>query len=288
MKPLPLLGVAIVFLVAAVRATPRSDAPAGANPLQQVGRTLGGVRVLASDVLFLRADRLRAEGRYEEVPALYAAVQDLEPDNPAAADFLVAVQAFDLLADAPDGRVRRARWDTAWDLLQRARARYPDDPSLMVREADLLLEVPTLHPDLVPAIDERVPDRALRALRLLLRAAEATPTLPRRGRHHILVLTELVPVLAYQHIQDGTAEDYLAIGERLLALRPRLLAAMPVLTSKDDGETFATVPRDRFLRLGIDAVREIMRRGPSAIPEVKARLAEVVPDAPLLRVMGGP
>lgn len=288
MRRAPLLAVALLLLAASVFVTPPRAPRPGATLLQEVGRSLGGVRVLASDVLFLRADRLRAEGRLDEVPALYRAVQDLQPTDTAAADFLVALLAYDLVADAPDAAVRWGHWERAWELLQHARARHPDDPSLAVREADLLLDVPLHHPDLAAPIDARVPDRERRAMRRLLEAAEATPTLPRRGRHHLLVLTELLPVLAYERRGTDAAAAFLAMGDALLARRGDVLAAMTWLGSPDQGATLVTLPRDRYLRLGLEAVREIEAEGAAAVPAVRARLARVMPDAPLVRLLHAP
>ena len=273
--------VGLLLLALAVVGTPVPATGGSVTLLQAVGRSLGGLRVMASDVLFLRAEKLREEGRLEEVPALYEAVMDLEPDNPAAPEFLAATQGFDMVADAPDAASRFRRWEDAWDLLERARSLHPDDPSLRLAAADLLLQVPKHHADLRAPIEARVGDRYRLALDLLLEAAEAAPVLPRRGRHHLGLLSEIVPVLAYKRLAEGRADPILALGDRLLEIRRDALARMTWSGSHDQGETLVQVPRDVYLRLGLEAVRDLERGGDAALPEVRARLDAKTPGSPL-------
>jgi hypothetical protein len=281
---LGIAGLTALALSLLLASPPPANEDAGA--LEAVGRSLGGLRVLVTDVLFLRAERLREEGRVEEVPSLYETVLDLDPDHADAADFLAAVVGFDLVADAPDAASRRQRWERAWDLLTRARARHPHDPALEVRAADLLLEVPSHHADLASFVEERVGDRKLEGLRLLLDAARETPTLARRGRYHLLVLSEVIPALALDRLARDEAEPLLAMGDELLALRGDVLAEMSWLGTTEDGEPLA-VPLDHVLRLGLGAVREIAARGRDAVPEVRARVERETPGSALARALGG-
>ncbi len=252
------LGVLLVVVGAAC--FPRPAAPEGETTLAALGRSAGGLTVLASDVLFLRAAALRREGRPEDVPALYRAVLDLEPDNTAASGFLVEVLAYDLLAEAPDAEARAGWWQAAYDLLARARARSPDDPSLLVREAELLIDVVALHPDLAARADRVAGDHVLAGLRRLLEAAKRTPDLPRLGRWHLQHLAELVPVVAADRLDDDP-EPVLRLGDQLLAARVDELGEMRRIDRTPDGE-LEIAREDELLETAIRALREIVAAAP--------------------------
>lgn len=240
-----------------------------------LGRSAGGLRVLASDVLFLRAEQLRREGRIEEVPALYEAVMRLEPENPAAVEFLAGIQAYDLVNGAPDAEARRRWWNAAWDLTEEGRRLFPDDPSLLLRQADLLLDVPVRHPDVLAAVAERVADAPQHGLGLLLEAARRTSALPRRGRQHLLMLSEMVPGLAAGR-DPAAAEPILAIGEEALRVRPRVLREMLWLGRADgeDGETTVERTRYDYLERGMATVRALHRAAASGDVEGMRRLRD--------------
>ena len=89
------LGVLALALAGAL--APPAPGRAGARPsvLASVGASLGGLRVLLVDVLFLRAGALQKSGQPEEAAALYETVMELDPENDSATAYLA-----DLYVDA--------------------------------------------------------------------------------------------------------------------------------------------------------------------------------------------
>lgn len=290
MRRFVILGLGIVALVAAVLVAPRRDVETADDSLiGAIGRSAGGLRVLASDVLFLRAEQLRREGRIEEVPALYESIMRLEPTNPAAVEFLAGIQGYDLVSTASDEKTRLGWWTSAWDLLEGGRKLFPDDPSLMVRQADLLLDVPAEHPELAAALDARFDDRMLLGLELLLEAARRADALPRRGRHHLLMMSEAVPVVAASR-EARSREAVLALGDAVLSLRGGVLGEM-LWVGSPDGKTLVQVPRSRYLAEGIETVRSF-RAALEAGDVDRARAAveafeTLAPEAVLAQVLRG-
>ncbi len=277
----------LLLLVLGALALPTGAGGRG-SLLSELGRSLGGAGVLVVDGLFLRADALRAQGRPEEVPALYRAALELDPHNPVAADFLVSVLAVDLVNDAPDTPERLAWWTEAWALLQRARSKHPDDPSLAMRTADLLLDVPLRHADLLPGVIAAVGDPRVGGLDALLEAARSTPTLPRRGRQHLEWLAFVLPVVAAEQGPGTRRDEILARGDDLLTERRETLAQVRALREGAAGEIEAT-SMARILARGIEAVRALDRAeiegDAAAAAAVLADLASDLPELPLLEAL---
>lgn len=248
--------VLLALAVGWTSARPEVDA----GLLTALGRSMGGLRVLLVDVLFLRAERLRREGRVEEVPALYEAVRDLDPGNTVAVDHLAAVYAYDLLAEAPDLEARTFWWRRAWDLVESALEDHPDDASLFMRASDLLLEVTADDPGLEAWVASQVDDPRRLGLERLLAAARLTPSLPRRGRTHLMRLALIVPLEAGLRLLDGReAAPILALGDEALAARSQALAMVHPPVGEKNAATGAgrEVPLDEVLRQGLRAVRDM-------------------------------
>jgi hypothetical protein len=95
------------------------------------GRVLGGARVIALDLLWLRAELRRQQGYTLELPALYRTIAALDPANPRVWEFHADV----LLANLPlasageaDGGWRFAR--EGLELLLDGRRANPDNERL--------------------------------------------------------------------------------------------------------------------------------------------------------------
>lgn len=255
-RRLVLLAVGLALLALAVQLTPAPSARGRGSALRAMGASMGGFRIAFVDLLFLRAERLLREGRVEEVPTLYEAIRDLDPDNVAAADHLAAVYAYDLQSEASDTAGRLYWWSRAWDLVEEALEVHPDDASLLLRSSDLLLEIAPRDPDLEARVALRVPDSRLVGFERLLACARLTPTLPRRGRIHLLRLALLLPVEAALRLEaGGDPEPILVLGEEALRIRAETLAEMRI--PDPEGALGSEEPLDALFAAGIRAVREV-------------------------------
>lgn len=290
-----LLLAGIVLLAGAVFLAPE---PPGekTSALTAVGRSMGGIRVGVVDLLFLRAERLRREGRVDEVPGLYSAVLELDPDNVRAVDHLVAVYAYDLRTAAADADERFAWWRRAYERLTVALERHPEDPSLHVRASDLLLEIPADDDVLRPRVLAAHPDAHGLAVDHLLEAARRTATLPKRGRVHLLRLALLLPVWALAAEDAGDLAEskrLIAAGRVLLDAHPGVLGEMTIPLGPHDPEldgpglsTARSVLED-----GLDAV-EVLRAGPAGPQDAgRAAIQRFLvrhPEAPLAPLLAPP
>jgi hypothetical protein len=253
-----LAGVLLLALAAWVAPTPPR---AEAGLLGALGRSLGGARVALLDVLFLRAEALRARGEVEEVPGLYRAVLELDPGNVQAIGFLADVYAFDLLPEAPDATARLAWWRRAWETVEAALADHPHDPTLLLRSSDLLFLAPALHPELLDGIERIVPDADLVNARRLAEAARLRADLPRRGRTHLVRLALALPMAAAVRLRDGRegVAEILALGGGVLDLRRADLAEV-LAPPLEDGREDPRGTLDRVLAAGLDAVGAVRER----------------------------
>jgi hypothetical protein len=255
---LVLFAAACGLLALAVALAPTPRAREGGGALGALGASMGGFRVAFVDLLFLRAERLLREGRVEEVPPLYEAIRELDPENAAAADHLAAVYAYDLLGEAPDTVGRLYWWVRAWDLVQEALEIHPEDASLLMRSSDLLLEIAPRDPDLEALVALRVPDPRRRGFERLLASARVAATLPRRGRIHLLRLAVLLPVEAALRLEAGEdVEPILALGEEALGLRRPTLAEMRL--PDPEGAVGPGEALDVMLEAGMEVVRTVGR-----------------------------
>lgn len=253
---LVLLAVGLALVALAALLAPEPASPGGGGALRAMGSSMGGFRIAFVDLLFLRAERLLREGRVEEVPPLYQAIRELDPENAAAADHLAAVYAYDLQGEAPDTAGRLYWWLQAWELVEEALEIHPRDASLLMRSSDLLLEIAPRDPDLEALVGLRVPDPRFVGFERLVAAAREEATLPRRGRIHLLRLTVLLPIEAARRLADGEEyEPLLTLGEEVLALRRQTLGEMRVPDPVDAPGT--REPLDGMLEAGIQVVRDV-------------------------------
>ncbi|MFO0932151.1 MAG: hypothetical protein U1E39_05525 [Planctomycetota bacterium] len=281
-RPLSLAAAAFggAVALAALVPPPPTDAAAA----------LGGARPLVVGSLFLRAEALRAQGRLDEVPALYRRILELDPTSSSAVDHLAGILAYDLRTTAPTPAGRVGWWREADTLVADALARTPDDPLLLTRRADLLLLVPTLDAAVADALVASGRDRDLEALRALRRAAALSAGIPRLGRLHLELVARHAPRVAAERLADGRAPDVLealAVGDEVLRTRRDALADL----SLDDAPD--APPAAVALEAGLRLVRRVaadLEASPPRLDDARAlvdtyekyvRQADVV--APLRR-----
>ncbi|MDJ0520549.1 MAG: hypothetical protein QNJ90_00590 [Planctomycetota bacterium] len=247
------LGGGVVLLAVAVllRVPPPAE-PATAA----LGRSMGGLRVMVINGLFLRAESRRRDGRVEEAAGLYRTVLELDPANEAAAGFLAATYVQELLPQIPDLRERFGWWQEARGLLAAALERRPDAPGLHARMANLVLDAPLADPGFAALLREEIPQPGRHALRHLRTAFRGAGTLPRLGRDHLVRAALLAPDVAARGLllEDEEARtEAVAIGREALTLRRGLLSEIRL----DDGTDLAAV-----LTAGLDAVEAVAAAGP--------------------------
>lgn len=217
-------ALCLVLAVLLVPTVPREDT----GVVGAVSRSMGGARVFVIDALFLRAEAQRKAGRAEEAAALYETALEMDPANEAATIFLVNLIADDLMSQEPDAAARVHWWHRARALLKRALERRPESASLHARAAGLALEV--LRPGAPIKLSDAAAAMAARvAFRHLLMAARATATLPRLGRAHLIQFSLLAPEMVAEALERGEmarAQQALAAGQEILALRGRVLASV--------------------------------------------------------------
>jgi tetratricopeptide (TPR) repeat protein len=244
-RPLALAAVAVAVAFALSARTPPPAADAAA--------ALGGARPLVVGSLFLRAEALRAQGRLDEVPALYRRILELDPTSSSAVDHLAGVLAYDLRTTAPTPAGRVGWWREADVLVAAALERSPDDPLLLTRRADLLLLAPTLDPAVADALAASGRDRELEALRALRRAAAASAGIPRLGRLHLELVVRHAPRVAAERLAGGRGggDEALEIGDEVLRTRREPLAEI-FLDDAPDAPPAAIV-----LEAGLRLVRRV-------------------------------
>jgi hypothetical protein len=263
---------------------------AGGSPLEALGRSLGGWRILAVDVLFLRGEGLRKQGRTEELPAIYQSLLELDPGNEAVADMLAGEYVDNLLPTAPTPEARFAWWREAWDVTLRALRAHPDSARLAFKASDLLLRVPDARPELAGLIDPVAggaggaggeAEREARGLAFLLAAARRTEHLPKVGRLHLLRLARSAPLLAARALLRGNPPDHAALllsaGDELLRLHPAALAEIKEEVRLEHPlPEPERVPLDRVLRAARDVMTAAiaLERHEVTAPVVQARLID--------------
>lgn len=268
MKRALLLVAGLLCLALAVLLRP---APAAEDATAALGRSMGGVRVMVIDGLFLRAESRRRAGRVEEAAALYRTVLELDPANEAAAAFLAATYVQGLMPQIPDVEERVAWWQEARALLAGALARNPSSAALHARMANLILDSPLAGTQFAGLIAKDLGNPRMVALRHLARAMRLAETLPRLGRGHLVRLALLAPDVAGRAlILDDRAlqEEAVAIGREALALRGAVLAQIPL---QDD----PSVHLAAILSAGLEAVDAVVeaRAGDRSKASAEAAIA---------------
>jgi tetratricopeptide (TPR) repeat protein len=231
--------------------------------------SLGGLRPLSVNAIYLRADALRAQGRHEEVAALYRRILDLDPSSEEALDFLAATQGYDLRAAAPAEEDRVRIYLGALELLESALRRNPGSPRLHWRTADLLFHVPDDDPVVAAALERSGRDRLGEALGHLLVAIRATGSIGGLVEH-LDDMVRLAPRVAAERLVEGRpgVEDALAAGEETLRLRSEELASF------EPSMVVSGSALDR-LRAGIRLVRRVasdLAASPPRLEEARSLL----------------
>ena len=132
-----LLALAVAAQFALMRMRP-SSAPAAA---EGAFAALGGLRSIAAEVIWFRADRLQAEGRYVELAQLASALALMEPHTPEVWSYAAWNLAYNVSVMMPSDE-DRWRWVYAGLKLLRDEglALNPDDAELY-RELAWLFEL---------------------------------------------------------------------------------------------------------------------------------------------------
>ena len=117
-----LFGVALVALAGLAvfgQLALKAHRPASAPALAEgVLATLGGLRSLAAEVVWFRADRLQDEGRYVEMAQLASVLTFLEPHTPEVWSYAAWNLAYNISVMMPDDE-SRWRWVEASIVLLR-------------------------------------------------------------------------------------------------------------------------------------------------------------------------
>ena len=222
------LGGLLLLLAAILREPPRRGEQ---TTLGAIGASMGGMRVVAIDGLFFRAEALRRRGRLEDAAGLYHAILELDPANEAATIFLADLFVDGMLPGAVEAEARFLWWREARGVLEDALARRPDSAALHDRAATLIVQLPLGQPDLEPYLARELGTWRLVALRHLAVATERTAVLARRGRGHVIHAALLAPDVAARALAVGDEAAYreaLRIARRLQVRRADALGTVLV------------------------------------------------------------
>ncbi len=210
------LGLCALALAALLRPAPAE--PGRRSWVGALGASLGGLRVVAANALYLRAERLEGLGRLEDAAGALDLLLELDPHNEAGTCFLVDVYARALLPQVRGSAARLAWWRAARGLLERALAEAPDSARLHLAAADLWL-LPS--PAVLDALDVAEPRRIDRGVDHLVEAARRAAEIARAGRRHLVTLFHLGPYLVARRLADGETEAGRGLRRELDALARR-------------------------------------------------------------------
>ncbi len=249
-----------------------------------VGRSMGGLRVLVIDILFIRADALVRSGRAEELAEaqqLYETILLLDPANDTAHAFLVDMHVLQML---PLGTTREARfgwWREGWDLAHRGLDLNPGSAQLHYRIAEMLINVgvsPVAYvKELLPLVEDLVPNRRARLLGHLAEACRLRENLPTRGYSHIGQLQVVAPEIAADAAREGNEDLYvLAYGAGLELLKRHEARLAQMLTEGGELAPIAGghVDRATLLKAGLGAVTRIRKALKNGRPADAQRVIE--------------
>ncbi len=230
----------------------------GGTTTTAVGRSMGGMRVVLIDVLFLRADALKKDGRPEEAAALYETIIELDPKNDAAAVHLIDIYVDDLLRREATLEGRMHWWRKARSLLAKALVLNPESALLHYRAFQLVWITPVSHPDLAQPLAQEIERPRFLVLSHLRKAARLTDNIPTRWRLHLRDLSEIAPAFAAEAIGEQQAELFqaaVAAGYDLLDRRRSTLGKM-LHVVEVRGHNIG-IRRDRFLEAGLQTVAAV-------------------------------
>jgi len=265
--PLVALGLALLTLAAALRPV---DPPAG-TWVSAIGRSVGGLRVLAADALFLRVGVLEREGRLEEAAALLDLLLELEPHGDAAIAYLVDLYVHNLLPRVSGEEARVAWWHEARRLVERALEERRHSARLHLAAADVYLQPP---PAVEEAIAASVPDARARGVDHLLLAAELAAEIPRAGRRHLVMLVFFAPRSAAALVAAGLPGEAAWLGDRcraILRLRRGVLGEIGYDPAAGGGGPTLAEALAESLDL-VDAVSAAREGPPERIAAVRERV----------------
>ena len=260
---------------------PRS--PEGGDAVSALGRSLGAGRVVAVDALFLRAEAARQRGDAHEAMALYQAVLRLDPDDDAAAAYVLHAR-LDAIFTLPEADERFRAWQhlhsDVQDLLK-TRAR----PAQLLWVAAQLIHRPWHWDEPLRArLRTHLGHPLLRVFDYAHEAALKRAHLPQAAldRAHLRVAANLAVELAAQALASGQREvgrRILGQGRALLALRQSDLAEMTQIEVEEQSERPA-LALDRLLAEGLALLAEAPQVG-GPLPELWTEQA-----AAYLRLVG--
>jgi hypothetical protein len=265
--PLVVLGLALLTLAAALRPV---DPPAG-TWVSAIGRSVGGLRVLAADALFLRVGVLEREGRLEEAAALLDLLLELEPHGDAAIAYLVDLYVHNLLPRISGEEARVAWWHEARRLVERALEERRASARLHLAAADVYLSPP---PAVAEAVEQAVLDARARGVDHLLRAAELAAEIPRAGRRHLVLLVFFAPRSAAALLAAGMPGEAAWLVERCRAILQTRGSVLAEIGYDPAAGPEAATLADAF-RDGLALVEEVAAAR-AASPERRAAAAERV------------
>jgi hypothetical protein len=284
-----LVAGAVLLALGVAWARPASDAAGGG--LAAFARSLGGLRVVVIDAVFLQAEAARHAGRSDDAADLYELVLALDPDDDAAGSY-VAEARYDAVRQVPDVASRLAAFLALQDDLAATIARRTRKAQLLEVSARLLLQPLMSDPALAEALLVRYPRPRLEALRRLGAAALETGRLPHAALDliHLRQVAYLaVEVAAEAHLEGDAAlrDEVVDLGERVLALRRDLMAGQlevldPAGAAAGSG---GAVALDELLGEGLACVRALRDGSPEAARRIAAYAARVGPTRGAARLL---
>lgn len=287
MRPALAAGAALCLSLSVVLAP--EPPPEGRGLLGSIGASMGGLRVMVIDALFLRAEAQKKAGRIDDAAALYETVLELDPENEFGTIYLVNTIVDELMPQAPTVEARFSWWKHARELLMRALERRPASGPLNARAGTLILDAAYADEAFRPLLEEELGLPRLVALRNLRVAMHAAGTLPRQGRGHLLRIALITPLIAAKALADESPEVYaeaVATAEETIRRRGAVLAQMRI-DERGDGDLLLVLTR------GMQAVEAVRRAldGHTTRAEVRRRMGAydaLVPEntlTPALRTL---
>lgn len=279
MRRLGLLAGGAALLVLAVALAP-PPVESAATTMAALGRSLGGLRVAVVDALFLRAEAARREGRLDDAIDLYGLVLELDPDDDAAAAYVIDAR-LDALRLVPEGVRRLDAWKALYADVSAAHAARSGAPALADVAARTILLPLAFDARLGREIEATLAHPRHVALTWLYRAARATDSLPgiALDRGHLAVFAYLAVEAGAAALLDGDVArqgEAVAWGTEIANLRRQALREMLHMPTGDEPGDLASVPTlAEVLAEGLAVLAAIEARAPDAVEKLDAYRARV-------------